>query len=157
LLDDLDDEDDHDRIDISIERFISMMIAYHCLLNEYNRTGNDEIRDFFYDFLPELEFDYQRCVCFIESKKYIDEKHPKMQPPLSIDALLNLVTEIGTEDAITHADDIPMLFHKYITERFTRFPETITPFLPFLSPEQQDGFKILCSDYGFFDEYEEWL
>ena len=126
----------------TIERFVSVMIAYHCI-----KSGKieEELNDFFYDVLVILEDDYQRCKCFIRTK---DGKNN----PLSLQDVIKFIEYIGKGNLINDSNELMRYFDSYIDKRFTSWQETVTPYLMFLTEEQRKRWGHLDHNNGFFPE-----
>lgn len=128
---------------IRIERLVSMMTVYHCFKKD---IYHEPLLEFFREFLGILEDDYQRCKCFIQrpGNKNID---------LPLGNVIDLIREVKNGETIHDMDDMMNFFNDYIDQRFTKRPETVTPYMPFLSENQKKKWWQLSPECGFFPDY----
>lgn len=148
-------EHNHNQV---VERFVSTMIAYHCIRHETNRILNiiddgpdyeendpEMLLAFFYDILDLLVDDYQRCKCFIKSKEGKNDALP-------LEEILRLIEEIGNGTMINSSEELMRFFDDYIDQRFLSCQETVTAYLPYLEQEQKNRWGHLDHDHGFYPD-----
>lgn len=140
--------EDHGCYSARVERFVSMMFAYHCFWNE---EKSNYLLPFFFKLNEILDESYLQYICFIRSKIYTELHNLKLEP-MPIDEILRLTRAFQNGELFIDKYTVMNFFNDYIDARFKKFPELIAPYTNYLTKAQYKGLEHLSPEHGFFLE-----